>query len=569
MNDKEKSNIDRNQVNRFDMLLQVYLDGSISEQEGCELAGYLRQDRGYIRRFVLACKQEQLVYEIVSSVGSELSCSAVSEFAILHEFAEYEDNAPSVVCEPALVEPIAVELPERKVKPRQNKISILSLMATAALIFLIVYVRLNPLEPEIRAALLADEFRTVWSGQVKNLQRGNYIFQEEIISLAQGIIKLQTDRDVTVIIEGPAEFSFRNNTELALNYGHIYSKVMKKGAGFTVKTPNAMIVDLGTEFSIKVGRDEQATEVQMYNGSAVISNSKDENSREIIKSGSARAINSRGVMVDIPFDTSGVMDRILSGYEKRLAELQVSKYCTFNDKVSWVNDYVSNNNLFHQGKYNNVRQLAWQGDDGSVVDSALYFGGGSEIGKGYVIFGQQANFEKNSFTIAVWFRMDKGVGMPVKQFIVANFDPRNEAGWRMGILNNRPFVRLTDNSTGKRFQNWQTNINELSDGWHSLVMVVDRKDNKLTCYLDGKNSGWKVADSEELIGEDYEYNGHPLFDNLPADISLSSEKPVHLGVRYGDVIACPFRGWIYDMAIWDRALPDAQVRELYSRFPLN
>ncbi|MBN2063364.1 MAG: FecR domain-containing protein [Sedimentisphaerales bacterium] len=569
MSESDKNNKARNQINRFDMLLQVYLDGSISDQEGSELAGYLRQDGSYIRRFVLACKQEQLVYEIVSSVGGELSCSAVSEFAILHEFAEYEDNAPCVERKQAPVESRVAELPVRKVQPRQNKISILSLMATAALIFLVVYVRMNPLEPEIRAALLADEFRTVWSGQVKNLQKGNYIFQEETISLAQGIIKLQTDRDVTVIIEGPAEFSFRSNTELALNYGHIYSKVMKQGAGFTVKTPNAMIVDLGTEFSIKVGREEHTTEVQMYNGSAVISNSKDENSREIIKTGSARAIDSQGVMVDIPFDTSGVLDRTLSGYEKRLAELQVSTYCTFNDKVSWVNDYVSDNNLFRQGKYNNVQQVAWQDKGGSVVDSALYFGGGSEGGKGYVTFDQLAKIEKGSFTVAVWFRLDKADKVPAKQFIVANFDPRNEAGWRIGVLNNRPFVRLTDNSTGKQFQNWQTNINELGDGWHSLVMVVDREKNKLTSYLDGKDSGWKLADNKELAGEDYEYNGHPLFDNLPAYVSLISEKPLHLGVRYGEVIACPFRGWLYDMAIWGRALPDAQVRELYSRFPLN
>ncbi len=70
--------------------------------------------------------------------------------------------------------------------------------------------------------------------------------------LTMGVVELEFDGGAHVSIEGPAEFAARSGKRLELTRGRLTAYVPKQARGFTVDTPTAEVVDLGTEFGVQV-----------------------------------------------------------------------------------------------------------------------------------------------------------------------------------------------------------------------------------------------------------------------------------------------------------------------------
>ncbi|MBN2064737.1 MAG: FecR domain-containing protein [Sedimentisphaerales bacterium] len=492
------------------------------------------------------------------------------DVAVLMELAEEEVQAPGVeIVHANPVEAVKQYEPELRYRAEPvRKFSISGMVAAAALIFLVVYVKLNPLTVPVPAAHLTDSTRPVWSGKVTILNHGDSVFADEILILSSGIAELKTQRDVTVYLEGPAEFQFKSETELLLYYGHLYSQVARNGVGFTINTPNAMVVDLGTEFSVRFDRYDKSTQVQMYKGSAVISNKKDNSNREILSAGVAKAIDQGGSISDIAFDSSDIPYRTLSGYEKLLDRSNVLGYCSFNQRLSWVNKYVGQSNLAESWIYNNaVIDDIGKGSSGQP-DCALYFSGTGQ--QSYARLERLPLSGKSSFTVALWFKVQQGnVPDAAKQFIASKFNPAQQVGWRIGLLDNVPFVRISDYGGDKKFHNWLSYDRQIEDGWHSIVMVVDRERKKFLAYLDGISDGWQSPDPELLSRIDEEFRTvTSIAGDLPDNVDLSNNVNLHIGIRSRS-LDMQFSGWIYDIAIWNKALSSDKVKEIYSIFPLK
>jgi len=96
-------------------------------------------------------------------------------------------------------------------------------------------------QPWTRAKLLAGDYR-----------------------LDQGLIHLRLDGGVKAFVEAPAHFAAVNGNRLLLRAGRISLSVPPDGIGFTVETPEAEIVDFGTEFSVDVASG--ASEVHVFEG---------------------------------------------------------------------------------------------------------------------------------------------------------------------------------------------------------------------------------------------------------------------------------------------------------------
>ena len=95
-----------------------------------------------------------------------------------------------------------------------------------------------------------DQINAEWDPELP-LEIGSRLGTNEMqLSLKKGVVKLQFNDNVDVMIEGPAEFKI-DKTGLFLDYGRLYCRVSKSGLGFTVKTSSAQYVDLGTVFGIK------------------------------------------------------------------------------------------------------------------------------------------------------------------------------------------------------------------------------------------------------------------------------------------------------------------------------
>lgn len=80
-----------------------------------------------------------------------------------------------------------------------------------------------------------------------------------------GEVELVFDTGVKVIVRGPADFEIRAGDRAFSRLGRISAHVGVDGQGFTIETPLATVVDLGTEFTIEVG-PSGATDVAVLRG---------------------------------------------------------------------------------------------------------------------------------------------------------------------------------------------------------------------------------------------------------------------------------------------------------------
>lgn len=86
-----------------------------------------------------------------------------------------------------------------------------------------------------------------------------------VLDLAGGVIEVVGDNAARVLVEGPARLELISPMRLRLHHGRLTTDIPPSAHGFTVVTPGAQIVDLGTEVGVEVGRDGQA-HVQVFSG---------------------------------------------------------------------------------------------------------------------------------------------------------------------------------------------------------------------------------------------------------------------------------------------------------------
>lgn len=86
---------------------------------------------------------------------------------------------------------------------------------------------------------------------------GNY-------ELQNGLLNLQFGGGVMVYVEAPARFDAVSDERVVLHSGRLSARVPPEGIGFTVETPEAEVVDFGTEFSVDV--EGGTSEVHVFDG---------------------------------------------------------------------------------------------------------------------------------------------------------------------------------------------------------------------------------------------------------------------------------------------------------------
>jgi ferric-dicitrate binding protein FerR (iron transport regulator) len=85
------------------------------------------------------------------------------------------------------------------------------------------------------------------------------------LQLEEGLAILRFDGGAAVVLEGPADLDIESRGCARLTAGRLTVRAPKEAAGFTVRSPASDVVDLGTEFAIKVERGG-ATEVHVLEG---------------------------------------------------------------------------------------------------------------------------------------------------------------------------------------------------------------------------------------------------------------------------------------------------------------
>lgn len=259
-------------------LTSAAIDGSASEIELEQLTSLLRSDER-------ACDEYLAMIDLHSNLATDLAGPAEAGPAEADSATRNDDE-------------------EQKHAVTQSKSSrvwsaaILGIGLAASVLFMIL--RTGPEEafaPETTFASLVHVSDASWDGDGPPLgtRLGN-----ESLRLTSGIAQVVFDSGVEVTLQGPAIYHLVGAAKTRLVSGLLTATVPEGAEGFSVDTPNAEVVDLGTSFGIDL-RLDGVSEVSVFEGGVdVILNESTEKRR--LDEGDAIRIRSGADIEDVDLE---------------------------------------------------------------------------------------------------------------------------------------------------------------------------------------------------------------------------------------------------------------------------
>jgi hypothetical protein len=122
-------------------------------------------------------------------------------------------------------------------------------------------------ETPIFIARITDLHHARWQ-QGEELLLGSPIAIGQTLKLAAGLAEITFDNGARVLLEGPAEFVLDSRGQASLIFGQLTANVPEQAIGFTIQTPMVNVVDLGTEFGVRVSQ-KGLTDVAVFSGQVV------------------------------------------------------------------------------------------------------------------------------------------------------------------------------------------------------------------------------------------------------------------------------------------------------------
>jgi len=101
---------------------------------------------------------------------------------------------------------------------------------------------------------------------VARLDLGDVLHKGSSLDIEEGVVTIELP-NVLIDLIGPASLQLNNAGQVRLLKGMLTAHVLPGGQGFKVRTPDAEVVDLGTEFSVKYDA-QQGTDVSVRRGRA-------------------------------------------------------------------------------------------------------------------------------------------------------------------------------------------------------------------------------------------------------------------------------------------------------------
>lgn len=265
-------------LQEFNCLVLRCLEGVISPEEFARLDKMIASDSKLARKYAELISINCELYkpgQMGTFLTQHVNQTEESTDEILEELqalAIHEKTAPAKEILPHIdSEKVVIGNDLSDLSPERNMKFFVctAIAASAALLFLLAYIKFVPPRPStIPVAVLIDTVNAQWSRAPEALQKGDAFSPSDgALILSKGIAELLFENQTKVVLEGPAEFELISIDQITLHYGRLFASSPNQSYGFTVQTPDSQIVDLGTEFAVKVDVTG-VTEVHMIKGKA-------------------------------------------------------------------------------------------------------------------------------------------------------------------------------------------------------------------------------------------------------------------------------------------------------------
>lgn len=276
-------------------LFADYVNGDISAEHLQALEAALRVDADLRRAFI--------EYMNIDSAIGDLAALPETEAA------EIEGGQATLVGDG----PISPKPPADGARVVSRVLAGAAVIAVSLLIVARLWVTNPSTDKNTLAATLVTEVDAVlscdgepWSES--GLRAGEY-------QLDRGLLHMQFGGGVMVYVEAPAKFEAVSDKRVVLHHGRLSANVPPEGTGFTVETPEAEVIDFGTEFSVDV--ESGASEVHVFEGLVrVLPRSHDgEKARQPIDLRTSQAVQVKE-SAKVPVEIEIARDRFIRNFEE-------------------------------------------------------------------------------------------------------------------------------------------------------------------------------------------------------------------------------------------------------------
>lgn len=279
---------------------------------------------------------------------------------LLKEFAQYEKTAPQIRFtkekpQRELIQHVAYPPREKRKLSTFNKVFLA--MSAAAILAILLYVNCYPVHRGV--ATLTQSANARWADTDRPMEIGTRLYEQESLFLKQGVAKVVFDSDAEVVLEAPVLIKLQNNGKVGLDLGRLYAYVPKQAIGFTVNTPHASFIDLGTEFGINVDNSDKI-QTRVYQGKVAVQVGSDSNlfKEAVIGAGQVGLVDLNRVLSITEFSTQQLefvrsVEQYQSGHSLLNRNLIVNadfeKDAVTYDPQSSESQYLSENNVMISG----------------------------------------------------------------------------------------------------------------------------------------------------------------------------------------------------------------------------
>jgi len=142
--------------------------------------------------------------------------------------------------------------------------------AIAILIGLAPFLIPTPEPPPHAPEAVAKLLRTFDAQFVDDAAPKNSFFPKGTYELCSGSAQLEMNNGTLVMVDSPCSFTIESELKIILHQGRMRARVPTGIDGFTIKTPDIDITDLGTEFGVNVMADKNS-EVHVFSGEVQLS----------------------------------------------------------------------------------------------------------------------------------------------------------------------------------------------------------------------------------------------------------------------------------------------------------
>lgn len=240
-------------MQNISQLISDYLDGELAADGIAQLTELLRKDPQVLDQFVTDSfvhsqlndwmNVRQLRDELLADAFSDAELDRCTLEAELADEADHLDRVQS----------------RRRWATRAVGLAATLLISTS--ILTAAYFASRP----TIVAQLTQANGCQWEAGASQLTAGSLLHAGQPLQLKRGRAMLTFASGAQLVLAGPTSAQLVSNSKVELHLGRVGAQVPTQAIGFTVATPIAEFVDLGTEFTLDLAADHSST-LQVFDG---------------------------------------------------------------------------------------------------------------------------------------------------------------------------------------------------------------------------------------------------------------------------------------------------------------